>query len=82
LFYAGSRLPENVHVAVNLLNEVLKNTELYHKDQIQKEFIAQSSLSDFEGLISRMNNKQVDVLIHYDSNPVYHLPTDLGYSEA
>jgi MoCo/4Fe-4S cofactor protein with predicted Tat translocation signal len=82
LVYAGSKLPEHVHVAVNFLNEVLGSTSLYRTDQSKVDLMPYSVNQDWEYLISKMNSGEVGVVIHFDSNPVYHLPEDFGYKEA
>ena len=82
IVYAGDRLPEDVHIAVNLLNEVLGSTALYRTDQANVNLLPYSSREDWENLIAGMNSGNVGIVIHYDSNPVYHLPADFGYTEA
>ncbi len=82
IIHAGNSLPESVHVAVNFLNEVLGNTVLYNNEQSAAEHIALSNVREFESLVQKMNSNQVEVVIHFDSNPVYHLASDLGYAEA
>ncbi len=82
IVYAGRTLPENVHIAVNLLNEVLGNTALYRTDDINYSVVPQASKEEFSELIADMKNGNVGVIIHYDSNPVFHFPKDSGYEEA
>lgn len=82
IVYAGDRLPEDVHIAVNLLNEVLGSTALYRTDQASVNLLPYSSMQDWEDLIAGMNSGKVGIVIQYDSNPVYHLPADLRYAEA
>lgn len=82
IIYAGSKLPEEVHLAVNALNEILGNTKLYNTEQYQFAFSTSPSRSDWEDLVNNMNNGTVAVVIHYDTNPVYHLPQDYGYESA
>ncbi len=82
LIYAGRTLPENVHVAVNLLNEALGNTKLYRTEALRTPVSALSSKEELSELVHDMNAGNVAVVIHYDSDPVYHLPKDLGYEEA
>ncbi|MCL4511078.1 MAG: TAT-variant-translocated molybdopterin oxidoreductase [Bacteroidetes bacterium] len=82
IVYAGDRLPESVHIAVNFLNEVLGSTRLYRENQANIELLAYSTAQDWEGLVSKMMSGNVEVVIHYDSNPVYHLPEDYGYAAA
>jgi molybdopterin-containing oxidoreductase family iron-sulfur binding subunit len=80
--YAGDRLPEPVHVAANFLNEVLGSTYLYRTDQKRFELMQYATVQDWETLVSKMNSGGVGAIIHFDSNPVYHLPQNIGYSEA
>lgn len=82
IIYAGNSIPENVHLAVNLLNEVLGNSNLYRTDSQNVNLLPLSGIKDFEELVSKLNNSRVAAVIHYDCNPVYHLPADLGYSDA
>jgi molybdopterin-containing oxidoreductase family iron-sulfur binding subunit len=82
IVYAGSHLPEDVHIAVNLLNSALGNDVLYNTESQPVSLIPSSATTDFEKLISGMKAGNVAVAIHINSNPVYHLPSDLGYAEA
>ncbi len=82
IVYAGDRLPEQVHIAVNLLNEVLGSTALYRKDRLRAEMLPYSTKEEWEALVTRMNSGKVGVVVHCDSNPVYHLPSGYGYSSA
>ncbi|MGE5679762.1 MAG: TAT-variant-translocated molybdopterin oxidoreductase [Bacillota bacterium] len=82
IVYAGSKLPEEVHIAVNALNEILGNTKLYNLQQQVQSFSVATQKQQWEELINAMNNGSVGVIIHYDTNPVYHLPQDYGYEQA
>lgn len=82
IVYAGNSMPENVHLAVNLLNEVLGNRRLYRTDMESVKLVPLSEIRQFEELVASLNNNRVAAVIHYDCNPVYHLPADLGYTEA
>ncbi len=82
IVHAGDRLPEPVHIAVNLLNEVLGSTALYRKDQSRSQILSYSTKQDWEAFVSGMNSGKVGVVIHYDSNPVYHLPSAYKYADA
>ncbi len=79
---AGSMLPESTHIAVNLLNEVLGNTKLYNTEVSKTGLMPLSSKSELENLVNDIKSGNAGVVIHFDSNPVYHLPSDLGYAEA
>ncbi|MDP4197598.1 MAG: TAT-variant-translocated molybdopterin oxidoreductase, partial [Bacteroidota bacterium] len=82
IVYAGSKLPEEVHVAVNALNEILGNAKLYNRDEQQIVFSSSSDKQQWEDLINNMKNGNVSIVIHYDTNPIYHLPKDYGYESA
>jgi molybdopterin-containing oxidoreductase family iron-sulfur binding subunit len=82
IFYAGRTLPESIHIAVNYLNEKIGAVYLYRTDAANVELIPLSDDSDWQQLIDKMNNSRVAATIHFDSNPVYHLPKDLGYENA
>ncbi len=79
---AGSMLPESTHIAVNLLNEVLGNSKLYSKDNTTVVLNPLSNKADLENLSSDIQSGKVGIVIHFDSNPVYHFPPDYGYAEA
>ncbi|MCK9410226.1 MAG: TAT-variant-translocated molybdopterin oxidoreductase, partial [Bacteroidetes bacterium] len=82
IVHAGNGLPEAVHIAVNVLNEILGNSALYNKEQSSVAHVALTKLAELEALIGRMNSGSVGVVLHLDSNPVYHFASDLGYTEA
>ena len=79
---AGNSLPENVHIAVNLLNAALGNTAMFRTDSAVNTFVNNSSLQDLELLVQNMNSGNVEAVIHLDCNPVYHLSNDFGYKNA
>lgn len=80
--YAGDHLPEDIHIAVNLLNHTLGNEGLYNFEYGKSTVLPLSSSEDLKNLSSRMKNGEVATVIHLNSNPVYHLPSDLGYVDA
>ncbi len=82
IIYAGNSLPENVHIAVNLLNDLLGNKALYRTETQNVQSSRLSDIKEFEALVSNLNNNRVAAIIHYDCNPVYHFPDDLGYTQA
>ncbi|MFA7228983.1 MAG: TAT-variant-translocated molybdopterin oxidoreductase, partial [Melioribacteraceae bacterium] len=82
IIYAGDTLSKEVHIAVNLLNEILGNTKLYDYSSVSKSLVRQSSASEISKLVESMNKGNVGVVIHFDSNPVYTLPSDHGYQAA
>ncbi|MDH7603266.1 MAG: 4Fe-4S dicluster domain-containing protein [Melioribacter sp.] len=82
IVYAGETLPEDVHIAVNLLNEILGNNKLYDYSISFKKQYENSTQEEILQLIDLMNSGEVDVVIHFDSNPVFHFPKDFGYDES
>jgi molybdopterin-containing oxidoreductase family iron-sulfur binding subunit len=82
IVYAGRTLPEEFHIAVNLLNEALENSKLYRTDSSNYSVLPLSKAEEFAGLVNEMNSGNVAVVVQYDSNPAYHLPDDLNYEKA
>jgi MoCo/4Fe-4S cofactor protein with predicted Tat translocation signal len=82
IIYAGDKLPESTHIAVNLLNEVLGNTKLYSQDSGRVDVMPLSSKTDLENLVSDIQSGKIAVLIHLDTNPVYQLAPDYNYTDA
>jgi MoCo/4Fe-4S cofactor protein with predicted Tat translocation signal len=79
---AGEILPESVHIAVNYLNEILGNTKLYKKEDHSVTIDALSTSEELDDMIQKMKSGRVDVVIHVDSNPVFHLPKIFSYENA
>ncbi len=80
--YAGSHLPEDVHIAVNLLNNALGNEAIYNFATGPSMVQPLSSLAEIKDLTARMHSGEVAVAIQLNSNPVYDFPTDLKYADA
>ncbi len=79
---AGNSLPENVHIAVNLLNAALGNTAMFRIDSSAQTLLSYSSLQELETFAQNMNSGNVAAVIHIDCDPVYHFSNDLGYKNA
>ena len=79
---AGNSLAENVHIAVNLLNEALGNSAMFRDDSSVSTFSKNSSAQELESLVQKMNAGNIAVVIHFDCNPVYHFAQDIGYTNA
>lgn len=82
IIYAGDSLPTETHILVNLLNELLDNSNLYNFDQA---YLSQNTIStsqEIKKFISSMNGGNISVVIHFDSNPVFELAASYGYKEA
>lgn len=82
MIYAGDILSEEVHIAVNYLNELLGNIKLFQKEHCAMNVVPLSSSEEIETLVSEMKSGKVGIVIHFDSNPIYHLPKEFGYEEA
>ncbi len=81
IVYAGETLGKDVHIAVNMLNSLLGNNELYNLESYSELQMPLSASADLADLISDMNSGKVGVAIHFDTNPVFHLSRQ-NYSEA
>lgn len=78
---AGDAMPEGVHTAVNLLNEVLGNTKLFSDSQFF--YLQEPSTKDsIIELVNKMKSGSVAAVIHVDTNPVYNFPGELNYEDA
>lgn len=82
IIYAGNALSEGVHIAVNLLNEVLGNREMYSKESAKVDLLPLSAKEEWDSLISSMKAGKVGMVIHFGSNPAYHLPSDYEYASV
>lgn len=82
IVYGGRALDEQTQIAVNLLNEVLGNTKLYNTDKTDVAHSVYNSMYEFKTLTASMNAGKVKAVIHFDVNPVYHLPKDIQYEKA
>jgi len=82
IVYAGDILPSETHIAVNLLNEVLGNSEMYDYSKAYISFGQQSSSDEIKQLVTNMNAGNVGAVVHLGSNPVYEFAQSFGYSEA
>lgn len=79
---AGDKLPDSTHIAVNLLNEVIGGAKLYAQDSENLEMAPLSRQADIDNLLSDMQSGKIGLLIHFDTNPVFHFSPDYKYSEA
>ena len=82
LIYAGDILSEEVHCAVNCLNEFLGNTKLLEEEQRAVQVMPASSPEEMAKLLGGMKSGNIGIVIHFDSNPVYHLPQAYEYEKA
>ena len=82
LVYAGQHLPEDVQIAVNLLNDAIGNDVLYNFENGFIKVQSLSSLEELKALTEKMNNGEIAVAIHINSNPVYDFHSDLNYINA
>ncbi|MBM4168745.1 MAG: 4Fe-4S dicluster domain-containing protein [Ignavibacteria bacterium] len=82
IVFAGSTLPEEVHTAVILLNEVLGNTGLYDQRVSRVQYSSEATMEDWVLLVQKMREGKIGAIVHVDANPAYHLPQELRYAEA
>ncbi|MFQ5791478.1 MAG: molybdopterin-dependent oxidoreductase, partial [Acidobacteriota bacterium] len=77
----GSNATQNL-VAVNILNYVLANYGETIELPARNSAPSGTGARDFSGLIDRMQQGRLRLLILYDVNPVYSLPPSSGFLEA
>jgi len=83
LAVAGLLMPKQVHIAINLLNEILGSVNnIYNFTNVEILQRPQSSKDEFVTLLNNCKSDKVAVLIHFDTNPMYHFPTDMAYGDV
>ena len=82
IIHCGTTLPEEVHIAVNYLNDLLGNNVLYRSDAAEVTLLPLTKNIEWENLIAKMNSGKVGAVIHFDCNPVFHFADDYGYETA
>ena len=82
IIYAGRTLPVNLHLAVNYLNDMIGATALYRNDSIEYSTSSLVNKDELKSLISSMIKGNVAAVIHFDTNPAFHFPSDFGYYNA
>jgi len=82
IVHAGNQMPEDVHLAVNLINNALGNEVLYNFESGPAIVQPLSTVDEMKTLVSKMNAGEIAVAIHLNSNPVYDLAYNLHYADA
>lgn len=82
IVYAGDKLPESTHIAVNLLNDVIGGNKLYSTEAENIEIAPLSTPLEMQNLASDMAAGKIGVVIHFDTNPVFNLSPEYNYAEA
>jgi len=82
IVHCGDHLPEEAHIAVNLINHSIGAEILYNSENTKFTVSPLSTLEDIKHLTNRMRNGEIAVVVHLHSNPVYNLPADIGYADA
>ena len=79
---AGPKLSENVQILSLAINQVLGSTKLYKLASVSTPLIPLSSREDIIKVVAQMAAGKVGVVLHLESNPVFHLPVELDYAKA
>ncbi len=82
LVYAGDEQPEEIHIIVNFINDLLGAKDTFDFDRYHVLLRDSVYVDEFAGLSRKMKEGKVAVVIHVDTNPVYDLPRDLDYAGA
>ncbi|HRI45578.1 MAG TPA: molybdopterin oxidoreductase, partial [Ignavibacteriaceae bacterium] len=81
IVYSGRTLNEEVHIAVNLLNEVLGNTSLY-RDDASNQASSGANLTALSQLVEKLKKGVVKAVIHFDTNTLYHLSSVSNFEDS
>lgn len=79
---AGPKLDQNVQILALAVNQILGSIKLYKQGAVSNPLIALSSQQEIKATVERMKSGKVPMVIHLESNPVFHLPSDLEYAKA
>lgn len=87
LVVAGSPQSQNengmaLQMAINLLNSVLQNDGTTVDYGVSPSLQSQGNSKAMAQLINDMKAGEVDALLVYGANPVYHLPSEAGFADA
>ena len=82
IVYAGDSASEEVHIVVNLINEILANKKLYNFDQAFSEQRKLSSEDELQALVKRIEEGNVGAIIFIESDPVYQLTSYKELADA
>ncbi|MCI0330446.1 MAG: TAT-variant-translocated molybdopterin oxidoreductase [candidate division Zixibacteria bacterium] len=87
LVYAGGMVAKDrsalgLEIAVNFLNSALENEGVSVDGTFSPSNQSQGSFADVLDLIADMRAGRVEVLIISGANPVYSLPSSVGFTEA
>ncbi|MBN1299654.1 MAG: TAT-variant-translocated molybdopterin oxidoreductase [Melioribacteraceae bacterium] len=78
----GESLPVEVHTAINLLNNLLGNDNLFDYSSVELDHQPLSTDKELDEFIERSLSGEVGVIINFGVNPVYHLPSSLGIEKV
>lgn len=79
IVYAGREQSVDIHIIVNMINEILGNTALYDYNSY---FVHNEADGSIDELISNMQSGKTGAVVHIDVNPVYHLSGSGKYEQA
>lgn len=82
LVYAGPGLPEETHLAVHVLNDLLGNSAVYGTASNTAEGLPAATAADLQRAVEAMKSGTVGMVLHCGANPVYELPRSFGYAGA
>ncbi len=80
--YGGNALTVDTHIAINILNEIIGGIKFYNFDDINISFTEYSSHEELKALVKKMQMNEVAVVIHFDTNPVFHFMPELNYGKS
>lgn len=82
IVYAGDSLDENVHVIVNLINELLSNKNLFDYKNCLTEQRRLNTIDEFSNLIKKIDSGKTSTIIFVNADSVYQFPTSLNLDKV
>ena len=82
LILAGNNVSEEIHIVANLLNELLNKSTFLNFKEGYNNYNKLNTYDDFYNLTKDVESGKVGMIINFDSDPVFHLPSDLNFSKV
>ncbi len=81
IVFAGKTLPEDVHILVNYLNELINADSMYDFNASENHRMG-NDFNDFSLLAKKMEQGEVGAVIDFNSNFLFTLPENTGLKKA
>lgn len=82
ILYAGDQMPFEIHLLVNLINEVIGGTQLYNLSEMSVSFIESIYSKAPKEVMKSLKSGKYAVAVFLDCNPAYTMSDDFGFAQA